>query len=257
MPKEKGGLGMKDVAIQNQCLLLKLLHRLHHPANLAWARWAREEVDLSILKGKNAVGPHWEALRLRSLLPLYQSITFVGVGDGRATDFWNDCWTGKVPLAACFSNLFSHAKVKEIQLLFERKEKKEIQLQKVVDNGLHEFLVSRLSRMAAGELEQVLGITTKIVLEDRPDNCICPFAAADGVLQAGPVYKAIKTHGISQSLLLLAWSNCAPPSGPVLCLAFDPRKNPVPSKPEEEINCRRRQLQAVQASIRKCQSLDI
>jgi hypothetical protein len=42
MPKEKGGLGMKDVAIQNQCLLLKLLHRLHHPANLAWARWARE-----------------------------------------------------------------------------------------------------------------------------------------------------------------------------------------------------------------------
>ena len=116
MPKEKGGLGVKDVAVQNQCLLLKLLHRLHHPANSAWAQWAREEVDLSILKGKNAVGPHWEALR--SLLPLYQSITFVDVGDGRATDFWNDCWTGKVPLAACFPNLVSHAKVKEIQLLF-------------------------------------------------------------------------------------------------------------------------------------------
>ena len=115
MPKEKGGLGVKDVAVQNQCLLLKLLHRLHHPANSALAQWAREEVDLSILKGKNAVGPHWEALR--SLLPLYQSITFVD-GDGRATDFWNDCWTGKVPLAACFSNLFSNAKVKEIQLLF-------------------------------------------------------------------------------------------------------------------------------------------
>jgi hypothetical protein len=130
-------------------------------------------------------------------------------------------------------------RLKKFSFFLNVKKKKEIQLQKVVDNGLHEFLVSRLSRMAAGELEQVLGITTKIVLEDRPDNCICPFAAADGVLQAGPVYKAIKTHGISQSLLLLAWSNCAPPSGPVLCLAFDPRKNPVPSKPEEEINCRR------------------
>jgi len=57
----------------------------------------------------------------------------------------------------------------------------------------------------------VLGIITEIVLEDRPDNHICPFAAADGVLQAGPVYKAIKTHGTSQSLLLLAWSNCGPP----------------------------------------------
>jgi len=96
--------------------------------------------------------------------------------------FWNDCWTGKVPLAACFPNLVSHAKVKEI----------------------HEFLVLRLSRMAAGELEQVLSIITEIVLEDRPDNRICPFATADGVLRA-----------------------------------FDPRKNPVPSKPEEEISCRR------------------
>ena len=91
-----------------------------------------------------------------------------------------------MPLPACFSNLFSHAKVKEI----------------------HEFLVLRLSRMAAGELEQVLSIITEIVLEDRPDNRICPFAAADGVLWAGPVYKAIKTHGISQSHLLLACSNC-------------------------------------------------
>lgn len=62
MPKEKGGLRVKDVAVQNQCLLLKLLHRLHHSANSAWAQWAREEMDLSILKGKNAVGPHWEAL---------------------------------------------------------------------------------------------------------------------------------------------------------------------------------------------------
>ena len=103
--------------------------------------------------------------------------------------FWNDCWTGKVPLAACFPNLVSHAKVKEI----------------------HEFLVLRLSRMATGELERVLGIIIEIVLADRPDNHVCPFAAADGVLWAGPVYKAIKTHGTSQSLLLLAWSNCGPP----------------------------------------------
>jgi len=85
---------------------------------------------------------------------------------------------------------------------------KKFSFRKVVDNGIHEFLVPRLSRMATGELERVLGIIIEIVLADRPDNHVCPFAAADGVLWAGPVYKAIKTHGISQSHLLLACSNC-------------------------------------------------
>jgi hypothetical protein len=30
-PKDLGGLGIKDIGIQNICLLLKLLHRLHCP----------------------------------------------------------------------------------------------------------------------------------------------------------------------------------------------------------------------------------
>lgn len=29
--KQEGGLGVKDIAVQNGCLLLKLLHKLHHP----------------------------------------------------------------------------------------------------------------------------------------------------------------------------------------------------------------------------------
>jgi hypothetical protein len=31
--KEKGGLSIRELNLQNQCLLLKLLHRLHHPGD--------------------------------------------------------------------------------------------------------------------------------------------------------------------------------------------------------------------------------
>jgi len=36
-PKEQGGLGIKDLGVQNICLLLKLVHKLHCPTSSAWA----------------------------------------------------------------------------------------------------------------------------------------------------------------------------------------------------------------------------
>jgi hypothetical protein len=84
--KEEGGLGIRNLAIQNACLLLKLLHRLHHPDS-AWVAWARGHVDLASMEG-GVDGNHWEALR--DLLPAYRCITKVTVGDGRSTSFWWD-----------------------------------------------------------------------------------------------------------------------------------------------------------------------
>lgn len=37
LSKEDGGLGICQLHAQNACLLLKLLHRLHHPAGSSWA----------------------------------------------------------------------------------------------------------------------------------------------------------------------------------------------------------------------------
>jgi len=36
--KEHGGLGIKDLAMQNKCLLLKLLHRLQTPGDSVWGQ---------------------------------------------------------------------------------------------------------------------------------------------------------------------------------------------------------------------------
>ncbi|KAK1616369.1 hypothetical protein QYE76_021886 [Lolium multiflorum] len=38
-PKEEGGLGVRSIATQNACLLVKLLHRLHCATAESWPRW--------------------------------------------------------------------------------------------------------------------------------------------------------------------------------------------------------------------------
>lgn len=60
-PKEDGGLSIKRLDTQNACLLLKLVHRLHHPGESSWAAWALQHISLSDLRGA-LEGSHWEAL---------------------------------------------------------------------------------------------------------------------------------------------------------------------------------------------------
>lgn len=40
--KQEGGLDVKNIALQNQCLLLKLIHKLHSPRQSVLASWVWE-----------------------------------------------------------------------------------------------------------------------------------------------------------------------------------------------------------------------
>ncbi|GJN11663.1 hypothetical protein PR202_ga29867 [Eleusine coracana subsp. coracana] len=71
-PLEKGGLRVRDIAVQNNCMLLKLIHRMFTAMDSSWVRWVRSRADLSNLTG-DMEGTHWPGLR--QLLPIYQSIT--------------------------------------------------------------------------------------------------------------------------------------------------------------------------------------
>jgi hypothetical protein len=82
--KELGGLGIKDIGTQNICLLLKLVHKFHFAKSSAWVQWVSSRAYLASLRG-DLHGEHWEVLR--SILPLYQAITTVTIGDGRNTSF--------------------------------------------------------------------------------------------------------------------------------------------------------------------------
>lgn len=106
VPKEQGGLGLKDLQVQNQCFMLKLLHRLHPPGDSSWARWARQRVNLATLE-REMEGEHWASLR--SVLPLYRTLTMVKVGNGTTTSFWDDAWLRAEPQAEVLPTLQNHA----------------------------------------------------------------------------------------------------------------------------------------------------
>jgi hypothetical protein len=139
-PKELGGLGIKDIGIQNICLLLKLLHRLHCPQSSSWAAWVQNRASVATLSG-DVYGDHWQVLR--SLLPLYRAITTVQLGDGRTSSFWFDVWMGDEALADSYPALFSHCN------------KKEATVHELLSDGLQRCFVPRLSAQAMIELPLV------------------------------------------------------------------------------------------------------
>lgn len=119
-PKKEGGMGVCDLAAQNACLLLKLLHRLHHPADSAWAAWARQHTDLLVTMEGNGDGNHWEGLK--ALLPAsYRCITKVQLGDGAATAFWWDSWLGEYTLADRFPCLLRPQPLRSARRLCSRR----------------------------------------------------------------------------------------------------------------------------------------
>ena len=78
--QDQGGLGIKDLAVQNICLLLKLLHKLHWYRPVFLGEMGEAAFVPSYAESER--GYPWRSLdHLRSLLPLYQAIATVPVGD--------------------------------------------------------------------------------------------------------------------------------------------------------------------------------
>lgn len=107
-PKECGGLGIKDLRLQNEALLIKRLFHLHH-SNSSWANWIWEEFsDTSLLH----LGTHWRSLQ--SLLPTMRRLSLVSIGDEAHTSFWFDNWLSDGPLCDSFAALLTHSLDPEI-----------------------------------------------------------------------------------------------------------------------------------------------
>jgi len=145
-------MGIKDIAAENKCLLLKLLHRLHNPGDSAWARWVQERVDLATMAGEVA-GPHWRDLA--ELMPLYRAVTTCAVGDGASTCFWEDRWLNCGRLKEVFPLLHSHAVSTEVSVA------------RVLRDGVREHLMLRLTAGAREELSLLLEDVLLLEDDDR------------------------------------------------------------------------------------------
>ncbi|CAN6352985.1 unnamed protein product [Urochloa humidicola] len=198
LPKEQGGLGIKNIALQNKCLLLKLLHRLHQPGESAWANWVRDKINLVTFHG-DVVGAHWQDLA--DLLPLYRAVTVCEVYNGESTNFWLDRWLSAGRLQSLFPLLASHSTSLEVTVA------------QIVTDGIQQHLMPRLTRAALEELVKLQTLLTQVALRDGEDRRSSALADADGILRTGPVYKQMvhSTGPPPKSFSNFVWGNRAPP----------------------------------------------
>lgn len=181
-PCSQGGLGLRDMQLQNQCLLLKLLHRIHSPGDSSRDRWVRSRIDQVSLQG-DVEGSHWEGLC--QLLPIYRAITVVQLKDGNNTSFWEDTWTPGGCLADTFPALYSHSTNTNVLVWA------------VVQDVISPTLQPRLTAAAEAECADVQVLVRAITLQDGDDVRHSSLFDAAGNLRSALIYKLAMHDGVT------------------------------------------------------------
>ena len=108
MPKTKGGLGVLNLRLQNDALLLKQLHKFYMKSDTPWVHliWHKYYSN-KVPHAARGIGSFWwkDVLRLSTL---YRGVAKCTLGNGSTVTFWNDLWSDNI-LSYKYPRLFSFA----------------------------------------------------------------------------------------------------------------------------------------------------
>ena len=108
MPKTKGGLGVLNLRLQNDALLLKQLHKFYMKFDTPWVHliWHKYYSN-KVPHAAREIGSFWwkDVLRLSTL---YRGVAKCTLGNGSTITFWNDLWSDNI-LSYKYPRLFSFA----------------------------------------------------------------------------------------------------------------------------------------------------
>ena len=91
-PKEKGGLGVLNLQLQNDALVLKSLDKFYNKREIPWVQLVRwKYYQGKVLHAAREVGSFWwkDILRLSNL---FRGIACCAIGDGSTVLFWDNIW---------------------------------------------------------------------------------------------------------------------------------------------------------------------
>lgn len=108
-PKEKGGLGIINLRLQNDALLLTQLHKFYNKEDVPWVNlvWSKYYTDRVPHCSREMRSFWWrDVMRLSSV---YRGIAWCNsLGDGSTVAFWNDLWV-QPALSDQYPRLYSFA----------------------------------------------------------------------------------------------------------------------------------------------------
>lgn len=172
--KEKGGLGVINLRLQNDALLMKHLHKFYNKMDVPWVQliWEKYYPD-KVPHASREVGSFWwrDVMRLNTI---YRGIAKCTVGDGSTICFWEDLWSDTV-LSTEFPRLFTFATNETISV------------HDIMETAsLDDIFFLPLSAQAYDEL---------LILQDHLQTIAYEEEAADSwVLMWGPKYTSSKFY---------------------------------------------------------------
>lgn len=156
LSKLQGGLGVKDLEIQNRCLLMKFVDKIFSTSDAPWKNWLLQQSSPFDASCRNSDSFLWKIINAE--LTTYRSLTCVKVGDGASTSFWYDQCLPCGPLYLSHSALFSHTT------------RPNVSVQRVFQTSFDLCLRPRLTNAASSQLALVLTLLQEVHLEDAPDQ---------------------------------------------------------------------------------------
>jgi hypothetical protein len=115
LPKSEGGLGVLQLEIHNEALLLKNLHKFFNKADIPWVHliWEKHYRN-GRLPNHTLKGSFWWRDVLR-LLGKFKSCASVLIQSGSSCSLWHDPWCDPVPSQA-YPHLFSFTRLEFISI---------------------------------------------------------------------------------------------------------------------------------------------
>lgn len=116
VPKNKGGLGIKDLYLQNEALLLKHLHKFYNKVDVPWVQliW-NTYYKHKVPHLASARGSFW----WRDILKLavqFRDIAQCLSGMGDTVGLWEDNMQQQQPFSLKFPNLYTYANNKKLSI---------------------------------------------------------------------------------------------------------------------------------------------
>ena len=106
-PKKNGGLGILNLKVQNDAMLLKLMHKFYNKLDVPWVHLIWDTYYASTVPHAAApCGSFWWH-QLVQLMPVYRGVAKVQIGAGDTVLFWKDDWNNSI-LSDTYPRAFSY-----------------------------------------------------------------------------------------------------------------------------------------------------
>jgi hypothetical protein len=143
-PKDKGGLGLKNMSIMNDALLTKYLHKLYNKEDTLWVQlvWNTHYANGKSPHETRGKGSFW-LKHLMKLSSIYRGIASATIGPGNSVLLWEDVWNG-------------HCLINELPRLFSFARNKRVPIANYLANPeVQQNFYTPLSQQALEELNQL------------------------------------------------------------------------------------------------------